>query len=56
MNSLQKIRIKAKQTANNEGNPVAIYNLNQYSPLYVIRRPPTGLNDRQGFVEQVDPD
>lgn len=57
MNSLQKIRIKAKQAANNAGHPVAIYNLNQYSPpLYVVRDLPKGLNDRQGFIEQVDPD
>jgi hypothetical protein len=33
----QQIMQKAQQTANQLNKPVAVLNLNQFSPLYVIR-------------------
>lgn len=37
MATLEKIKLDAARTANREGKPMAVLNLNQYNPLYVIR-------------------
>lgn len=37
MNELEKIKARAQADANREGKPLMIFNLNRFSPLYVIR-------------------
>ena len=40
MNQLDKIKRDAQSAANRSGDPVAVFNLNPYSPLYVMRSLP----------------
>jgi hypothetical protein len=52
---LEKVKGRAQFAANLEGKPMAILNLNQFSPLYVIR---TWVDDMAGtrqLVCKIDP-
>jgi len=59
--TLESIRAKAQKDANASGRELVIYNLNPYSPLYVIREYPSAAPSREaithvrGFVEFVQP-
>jgi len=56
MNNLQAIRARAQATADREGRPVSILNLNTVgAALYVIRDAETGIETARGFVEIVRP-
>ena len=60
MTQLDKIRALAQRDANRIGRPLAVLNLNPYSPLYVVREvPPEAQHDylrRKGeLVEIVAP-
>lgn len=56
MHNLEKAIAEAEKTANREGKPVAIYNLNSFSPLYVIRSAPSEGETPRGYVQTVEPD
>lgn len=56
MNNLEKAIAEAKKTANRKGETVAIYNLNSFSPQYVIRSAPSEGETPRGFVQTVEPD
>lgn len=58
MHSLEAARRMAKtRYANPSGTPVAIYNFNRFSPLYVVRDYCPEHSERSpNFVERVDPD
>lgn len=55
MNNLQAIRRRAQAQADRESRPLAILNLNSFSPLYVIRAADAGIETARGFVEIVRP-
>ena len=54
MNSLNRVRNMAQSKANEYGRPMAILNLNVYSPLYVVREVPTFTKPNE-LVEIVNP-
>lgn len=55
MNDLHKITARAQADANRTGEPVAILNLNQFSPLYVMRYPSTEVRMSKRLVKIVEP-
>ncbi len=55
MNDLQKITARAQADANRTGEAVAILNLNQFSPLYVMRFPSTDVRMSKRLVKIVEP-
>jgi hypothetical protein len=42
MTQLEKIKRDAQAAANRDGRPVAVFNLNLYNPLYVMRHVAAG--------------
>lgn len=56
MSSLAAIRARAQDTANREGKPFAVLNLNRVgAALYVVRTPYDGVETDRAFVEMVHP-
>lgn len=55
MNSFQQITARAQADANRTGEPVAILNLNQFSPLYVMRYPSTEVRASKRLVAIIEP-
>jgi hypothetical protein len=55
MITLENIRQTAKRAADREDVPMTIWNLNVYTPLYVVRLARPGDAERHGYVETVMP-
>lgn len=55
MHSLAEIRAKAQASANRDGKPVVILNLNRFSPIYVVRQDWERADASSSFVERVWP-
>jgi len=56
MNALERIKRDAQATANREGKPMVVYNLNCYAPLYVIRDYRDGAETKREFVAKFNPE
>jgi hypothetical protein len=55
MAKLDSIRASAQASANREGKPMVILNLNRFSPMYVARLAWDGCETGSHFVELVQP-
>jgi hypothetical protein len=55
MITLDNIRKSAQREADRDRRPMTIFNLNRYSPLYVVRLAQEGDAQRAGFVETIQP-
>jgi hypothetical protein len=51
----QDVIQQAQRTANREGKPMAVLNLNVFSPLYVIRDWDNRFNGQRELVVRIDP-
>ncbi len=49
MNNLEKAKAMAQRDADRTRKPMAVYNLNRFSPLYVVR---SEIHDSAVFVAQ----
>ena len=49
MSDLEKIKATAQRDADRTGKPMAVYNLNRFSPLYVVR---SEIRDTAVYVAQ----
>ena len=56
MNNLNEIMARARKEANRIGGPVAVYNLNPFGRLYVIREWKNGAAADHGLVARVVPE
>ena len=54
--ALERIRQRARATVNANGRPLVILNLNQFSPLYVMREFWEGPDKAKGYVETIQPE
>ena len=54
--ALERIRQRARATVNANGRPLVILNLNQFSPLYVMREFWEGADKAKGYVETIQPE
>jgi hypothetical protein len=55
MKSKQATIELAQRTANREGKPMAVLNLNSFSPIYVVRDWHDRLNGHRELVTRIDP-
>ena len=55
MNKLEQLKRRAQEQANINSRPMAILNLNQYSPLYVIRLWDDSFQGTRELVARLDP-
>ena len=53
--TLDNIMTMAQRSANNENRLMTVWNLNQFSPLYVIRDAGDGDEAKHGYVATVHP-
>lgn len=54
--ALQTIRRRAQEAANRENVPMVVFNLNNFSPMYVVRVWDDRAESDKGFVERFDPE
>jgi len=54
--TLDQCKLYAQRQANSQGVALAIWNLNRFNPLYVVRDYRAGDEDKHGFVQRVNPD
>jgi hypothetical protein len=55
MTPLEQITVRAQHAANREGRPMAVLNLNSYSPLYVVRDWDDSFEGDRQLVARVEP-
>jgi hypothetical protein len=54
--ALETIRRRAQAAANRNQTPMVVFNLNRYSPMYVIREWQPGAELASGFIERFEPE